>query len=223
MDFKIPYCSLQVSHKDFSGIFSNEEEAFMLSEELEPIIILGNSIVEPCGMIVFFDNVVIGVDSVIVNDVTFECGKKIATLLKGSQSIALFVCTIGGGVSNLYKQFNAIGELLNAYFVDALGSIAVEKTMDVMQLQIADELMKKNLKITNRFSPGYCNWWVGEQKKLFSLLPSNPCNIHLSESSLMTPSKSISGILGIGKSVRYIEHNCSLCGMTDCLYRNKLH
>jgi hypothetical protein len=40
---------------------------------------------------------------------------------------------------------------------------------------------------------------VAEQHKLFSLLPPGICGITLSDSALMHPIKSVSGITGIGK------------------------
>jgi hypothetical protein len=75
------------------------------------------------------------------------------------------------------------------------------------------------MKITNRYSPGYCSWNVSEQKKLFSLLPEGCCGITLSASSLMSPIKSISGIIGMGRSVEFKEYVCEICSMKDCIFR----
>ncbi|WP_455584271.1 vitamin B12 dependent-methionine synthase activation domain-containing protein [Bacteroides sp.] len=222
-EYRISYPSLHISSDDFSGIFSSAVEAEMLCDELGSVIKAGETLIEPWGMVVVFDTVEVGIGNIRIGDTDFECGKKISGLLKGSEKIAVFVCTVGPGVTFAYKNFTAEGDPLKAYLVDMLGSIAVEKAMDRIQQQIAGELSEIGLKMTNRFSPGYCNWLVKEQRKLFSLLPPSPCGIQLSESALMIPSKSISGIWGIGSSVRYVEHNCSLCGMKSCLYREKLH
>ena len=109
------------------------------------------------------------------------------------------------------------GELLEGYVVDIIGSIIVEKAMDTVQL----ELKSMKNQITNRYSPGYCEWNVEEQKKLFSLLPDNFCNISLNDSALMLPIKSVSGFIGIGKDVRYHEYSCEKCNRTNCIYANK--
>ena len=222
-EYRIPYSSLQISLDDFSGIFSNTTEAEMLRMELETVIEIGKELIAPWGMVLIFDAVEIGVDRFCAKDIRFECGRKIAGSLRGSDKIGVFVCTIGVEIVSAYNRFTASGDYLKAYFLDIFGSIAVEKAMDNIQGQLKEEFSKKGFGMTNRFSPGSCNWLVKEQKKLFSLLPSTPCNIQLSESSLMIPSKSISGIIGIGTSVRFVEHNCSLCGMQNCLYRKKLH
>ena len=84
-------------------------------------------------------------------------------------------------------------------------------------------MREAGLKITNRYSPGYCGWDVSEQKKLFKILPEKFCGIELTDSCLMHPIKSVSGIIGIGKSVKFNEYTCNLCDEADCLYRNLRH
>ena len=76
------------------------------------------------------------------------------------------------------------------------------------------------LKITNRYSPGYCNWPVSDQQILFLLLPEKFCGVTLTGSSLMIPIKSVSGVIGIGASVKMKEYTCDTCGMKDCTYRS---
>ncbi|MGB5263413.1 MAG: vitamin B12 dependent-methionine synthase activation domain-containing protein, partial [Lutimonas sp.] len=78
-----------------------------------------------------------------------------------------------------------------------------------------------NLAITNRYSPGYCDWKVVDQQKLFSFFPENFCGVSLSETSLMRPIKSVSGIVGIGKNVNYLSYICDKCKNLGCVYRAK--
>ena len=52
-----------------------------------------------------------------------------------------------------------------------VGSPLVEGAMDILHERLCNEMKLKDLKITNRYSPGYCNWNVDEQKKLFSFFP----------------------------------------------------
>jgi len=95
----------------------------------------------------------------------------------------------------------------------------VESVANQVQDHIRQLADQSGLKITNRYSPGYCKWDVSEQQKLFQLFPENCCGITLSESSLMSPIKSISAVLGIGSSVAYQEYTCEICSMKECLYR----
>ncbi|MCK5694244.1 MAG: methionine synthase, partial [Bacteroidales bacterium] len=88
-----------------------------------------------------------------------------------------------------------------------------------IQEQVRNLAKELGLHITNRYSPGYCSWNVEEQQKLFSLFPKGTCGISLSESSLMSPVKSISGIIGIGAEVKYREYTCEICPMLNCQFR----
>ncbi|HLP74716.1 MAG TPA: vitamin B12 dependent-methionine synthase activation domain-containing protein, partial [Bacteroidales bacterium] len=108
---------------------------------------------------------------------------------------------------------------LTGYIFDVAGSEIVEAATDLLQEDLRKSAEKEGLKITNRYSPGYCGWDVAEQHKLFTLLPGNYCGIKLTPSALMDPVKSVSGIIGIGKSVRNNPYTCKMCDMKDCIYR----
>jgi cobalamin-dependent methionine synthase I len=95
--------------------------------------------------------------------------------------------------------------------------------MDQIQKQFEELAGKQGWGISNRYSPGYCGWNVAEQQILFALLPPNPCNISLTQSSLMQPIKSISGIIGFGPDVKSKGHTCQFCEMQNCIYRNRIN
>lgn len=159
-------------------------------------------------------------NKIVIKDAEFEVGKKIAGLLKNSEQIALFICTAGEYVSTRSKKLMKNGELLEGYVVDVIGSEIVEKAMDKAHSEMIAEF-DGLLKVTYRYSPGYCEWNVAEQKKLFSFFQEGLCGITLSESSLMTPIKSISGFIGLGKEVKYKEYSCNLCNLKQCKYQHK--
>ena len=157
---------------------------------------------------------------VTINEQVFSVGKQVAGYYKNMEKAALFVCTAGSEVSLRSKELFDRGDLVEGYLVDVLGTVMVEKAMDKVQELLKVECKEKGWKITNRYSPGYCDWNVSEQKKLFSFLPDNICGIQLSESCLMHPVKSVSGVIGIGKKVNFHKHECHKCGSVNCLYRN---
>ena len=73
--------------------------------------------------------------------------------------------------------------------------------------------------ISMSYSPGYCNWDIREQQILFSLFPPEPCGVHLSESSLMTPEKSVSGFYALGETLVRQPYHCEICKNTRCYKR----
>jgi len=140
--------------------------------------------------------------------------------LKHSEQIAVFVCTAGDGISQWSKQMMA-SEPLKGFIADILGSVVVETAIETIQQKLSDEMERAGLKITNRYSPGYCGWPTHEQHKLFNLLPEENCGIRLTESALMLPIKSVSGFIGIGANVRFNPYTCQLCDAMFCVYRNR--
>ena len=158
---------------------------------------------------------------VTLDNVTFSVKPIISNLIRKAEKAALFVCTAGEGVGRWSKDLMSEGDLMKGYVVDVVGSEIVEKAMDKIQDILEVEMKKIGLGITDRYSPGYCDWHVSEQQKLFSLLPENYCNIKLSETSLMNPIKSVSGIIGIGKKAEKKGYTCDFCHIKDCIYRKK--
>jgi hypothetical protein len=158
--------------------------------------------------------------NMIIENASFHIKKIVFGQIKRSTSVAVFVCTTGHRISEEVKNLTHEGDMLKAYVYDTFGSIVVESAMDIIQKELQKKLSVAGLNITNRFSPGYCGWDVSEQKKLFSLLPEEFCGIELTDSSLMKPIKSVSGIIGIGPSVKLNPYTCTLCDISDCLYRN---
>ncbi len=151
----------------------------------------------------------------------FETRQIVTRQLKNSEHFAWFVCTAGEEISRYTRQLMDEGDLIKGYVADVLANVVVEAAMDRIQSRLEAEMAKIGLKITNRYSPGYCNWDIAEQKKLFTVFPENYLDIALSESCLMIPVKSVSGIIGIGKEVKFNNYTCQLCSDKACLYRNK--
>ncbi|MBI9073039.1 MAG: hypothetical protein JEY94_15665 [Melioribacteraceae bacterium] len=160
-------------------------------------------------------------NEIVADKLIFTPSQLITARLKKSEKIAAFVCTIGKGITEWANEFLKKGDTLHSYICDVAGSVLVEKTMDIIHADLKLKMADQDLRITNRYSPGYCDWSVAEQQKLFKLLPENFCGITLTETSLMNPIKSISGFIGIGKGVKFSKHDCELCNMENCVYRNK--
>lgn len=160
-------------------------------------------------------------DKIFLKDKVFFAGEQVVHFLKGMTHAAVFVCTAGNEITQRAKEHTNTGKLIEGYLLDLLGSVIVEKAMDKIHESVQKSLKKHGIIITNRYSPGYCEWNVQEQQGLFTFFPNNFCNVHLCESSLMSPIKSVSGIMGIGDSVKFHNHVCDNCNSGNCIYRKK--
>lgn len=159
------------------------------------------------------------IGTIIINNTELNPAPKICKSVDKSEELAIFICTAGQGFSDLSKKYNTEGDYLKSYIADTFGSIVVEKAINFIQNDMEIKANQCGKKISNRYSPGYCNWDIQEQRKLFSLLPENQCRITLSESCLMQPIKSVSGIIGIGENVRKMNYACDICNSPTCIFR----
>ena len=187
------------------------EEAMLYSEGLNDIM----------GIYRIIDNIEVnGYDYLIVAaDQKFKIGKTLSIELRGSERLAFFICTSGNSICEKSGRLMKGEDPVLGYLYDLLGSAIAEAAADRLQDVLKQEVEKNGQKITNRYSPGYCHWNVSDQHNLFSLFQGIPCGVTLTPSSLMQPTKSISGVIGIGKNVKYREYRCELCSSKDCVYR----
>jgi hypothetical protein len=56
---------------------------------------------------------------------------------------------------------------------------------------------------------------------LFPLFKGETCGVCLTESSLMLPIKSVSGIIGLGQTVKHLDYTCGLCDFEQCYKRKQ--
>ena len=150
-------------------------------------------------------------------------GRQVCGYIKQSTRAALFLCTAGEDFTRMTNVLNEQGDIMEAYILDAIGSLTVENAIAKIQENLRLSFHADHLKISNRYSPGYCNWPLTDQKALFELIGENPTGISLSDSCLMTPRKSVSGIIGIGKNLKHQEYGCKICSNTSCMYRKVLN
>ena len=151
----------------------------------------------------------------------FEMGNIILRQLRGSEAFALFICTSGLEFETYQHRLKEQSDMVRVFIADALGSVIAEKCADQMEKALQESIDKLGWKHTNRFSPGYCGWHVSQQQLLFPLFQGHTCGVKLTDSSLMIPIKSVSGIIGLGEKVRKLEYTCGLCDFKQCYKRKK--
>lgn len=157
--------------------------------------------------------------SVKIAGLEFSLKKIVFGQLRKSESMAVFLSTAGDKLGEMSRKAMKDGDLLQGYIYDVIGSEAADGASALMQEKLMMAAEQEGLKITNRYSPGYCDWNVDEQHKLFHLMKDNFCGITVNSSALMSPEKSVSGFIGIGREVRFNQYTCGLCDMKDCIYR----
>ena len=151
--------------------------------------------------------------------ITFK-SRKLSRALHDSEEVICFLSTIGGQIDFEIKRMMRQGRLSEAFVMDALASVAVESVAEQFHRRMESTYSKNDKAATLRFSPGYCDWPIGEQRKLFELFDSNTAGIELKDSCLMIPRKSISAVFGLypfsGDFAHPPYNPCVDCTKTDC-------
>jgi len=147
--------------------------------------------------------------------------KVIALLLEQCQKAALFVLTIGKHLEETAHRLSEDGLILQSAVLDAIGSSAAEKTAGSVQDEIKKVVAEDGYIISPRFSPGYCDWDIQQQRMIFRAIDGDPLGVQLTETCLMLPRKSISGVIGIGTPESNVQkyNPCKTCRKRNCTSR----
>lgn len=121
----------------------------------------------------------------------------LAKVLEHCEEMICFIVTIGSALEMEAARLNDYNRLTEAYILDRLGSLTAEHTINAFHDNMNRRYRNKGYGVTLRFSPGYCDWLITEQQKLFLLVDTEAIGVTLTESCLMHPRKSISGVFGL--------------------------
>lgn len=154
-----------------------------------------------------------------VCDTELNTGAVITPYLLDANQYVLFVATAGQEFEQFQQEIKDKGDIIQEFLLDALGSAIAEAVVSEVCSKVEEHFYSLNYGVSHPYSPGYCGWHVSQQQLLFSLLPEHPAGVRLKESSLMSPLKSVSGIIAAGRKIIKRKYGCELCGKTDC-YKN---
>lgn len=144
---------------------------------------------------------------------TLGVGPKNASVLRRCVQMAVCIGTVGTEVTALHKRYDAEGHPLRAYLCDGAANVALDRLM----LRWRTECLSGHA--TYPICPGCCQWDIAEQRLLFSLVEARSVGVSLSASGLMRPIKSISAVMGISPTERFVSAECDVCGRKNCIYR----
>lgn len=117
--------------------------------------------------------------------------------LRGCERVVLFAATVGVGADRAIARAARLSPA-KGLLMQAAGSERVEALCDVFNEEIARTAAEKGFSAAPRFSPGYGDLPLTLQKEIVSSLElSRVLGITLGETLLMTPSKSVTALIGI--------------------------
>lgn len=116
--------------------------------------------------------------------------------LAGCDRAVTFVATVGALPDRMVTRYGAVAPT-RALLHQALGAERIEALCDAFLLSLATE---QGLSLCPRFSPGYGDLSLAVLGDIFRVLaPERHIGVSLTDALLMTPTKSVTAIVGIKK------------------------
>lgn len=117
----------------------------------------------------------------------------LAKHLDGYEKAVIFAGTVGIGLDRLILKYGRIAPSYALAF-QAIGAERIEALCDAF----CDDLKAEKSQISPRFSPGYSDLPLEFQTEIFKVLDCNrKIGLSLNSALLMSPSKSVTAIIGV--------------------------
>lgn len=145
--------------------------------------------------------------------------KDLKNHLKGAKKLVLFAATLGVEVDKYIKK-SSLMDMSKGMIFDASASSFIEEVSNLACDNIEKDMeYKRNF----RFAPGYGDLDLNNQSKILMLLDANKkIGLNLSDTNLLIPSKSITGIFGLFEGEIKHKKTCKYCNLkNDCKFLEK--
>lgn len=167
---------------------------------------------------------------VILENGTEFVSSGLAKHLEGCDRLLLFGATLGARVDIALRRIS-VRSIAEGAAAQAVAASLIESYLDQQEI-----VWKKDLPATwqyrSRFSPGYGDWDLAEQQKIFRILNcAKAIGLTLTAGGIMAPTKSVTAVIGIDRSGKEPAEpeetrcgkktKCAACGNVTCPYRQE--
>ncbi|MBR5790321.1 MAG: Vitamin B12 dependent methionine synthase activation subunit [Phascolarctobacterium sp.] len=148
-----------------------------------------------------------------------DCGvkftsKDLAKHLAGCKEVLLLAATLGSKLDVAIRRL-ALGSVAEGAAAQAVAATIIEGYCDEVQERVETDLHQRP-----RFSPGYGDWDLAEQRKLFAILEcEKKLGLTLTDGLMMAPSKSVTAVIGLSEEAVCLWNKCQQCNNINCPYR----
>ena len=133
-------------------------------------------------------------------------------VLEDAMALALFAVTVGEDASSRIPHLFDAGEMAEGYIFDQVASFAADEMAQFATRRFGLSEKHGPTEAVLPYSPGYCGWNVSGQRTLFAALQPEEIGVTINDSCLMSPIKSVSGVLVLAP----IEAHCFSPSFTCC-------
>lgn len=139
-------------------------------------------------------------------------GNSIAEQLAGARAVGVMAVTIGMGFERELRRLSLTDSVAQV-ILDSCGSTIVERAADAAEASLMARARERGLYTNSRFSPGYGDLPMDTQPALLaSLNATRHLGISLTSTLLMTPTKSVTALVGMFETPQSSGHrSCKGC------------
>lgn len=131
-------------------------------------------------------------DSLRIGDTLFY-STRLADNLKGCRRVCVFGATLGTECDRLLRTYSATN-IARSMVLQACLASKIEEVCDDLE----DKLRAEGLVLRQRYSPGYFDLDIKENKKIFELLElTKRIGLTITDTYQMVPTKSVTAFIGI--------------------------
>jgi Vitamin B12 dependent methionine synthase, activation domain len=178
-------------------------------ESIEGLVALARALIEPRTLFEVGHIGAIGESTIEVAGITF-ISPILRKNLEKVNKVFPYIITVG---AKLEKAATVQNDLLKQYYIEEIANIALEQAADWLANHLEERFGVRGL---SSLSPGSLeDWPITEQPKLFSIFGDTErlIGVRLTDSMLMVPRKSISGIFFPSEEA-FVA--CQLCDRERC-------
>lgn len=148
-------------------------------------------------------------------------------IIRNAERLALFAATLGEPICQKINELFRTDDPALGCMLDGIASERADSAATLLGTTFLQSLLQQGAADSETrvlpYSPGYCGWHITGQRRLFAFLDPGLIDIELSDSCLMSPLKSVSGVLVTGPPQAHTFENdfefCLDCATWECRER----
>lgn len=126
--------------------------------------------------------------------------RDLASLLQKSEQVVIMAATVGKVITDSIKNKMKQGMATVSLIYDAVASETADAILDYLVEYINTMILREQKRLTKvRYSPGYGDLDLKDQKKIFKILSLEKMGLSLTRTFMLIPEKSVTAIAGIEK------------------------
>jgi len=172
-------------------------------------------------------DVTLGDEAVLAEGVPLASPRLHRTLADAGAHAIVFVAVSAGPELEEQARRAWLEEKPDEYFfLEMFGSAVVEHLTTSVGARLCEWADRHGMSVLPHYSPGYPEWDIADQARLFALLPSDalPGPIEVFESGMLRPKKSLLAVFGLTRHLDRVGRlsdlvPCQACSFAPCQFR----